>query len=60
VEGKTVRDATNRIGVETPEGFASNAPFVKSRTRGPTAKSFNINSGRLRHEPATVDPARWR
>src|ERR1700751_3263887 len=43
VAGKTVIDATNRIGVEAPEGFASNAEFVKSRAGGPTAKSFNIN-----------------
>ena len=26
-----------------PNGFPSNAEFVKSRTGGPTAKSFNIN-----------------
>ena len=43
VEGKTVIDATNRIGVDPPDGFASNAEFVKARTGGPTAKSFNIN-----------------
>ena len=43
LEGKTVIDATNLIGAEPPEGFASNAEFVKSRTNGPTAKSFNIN-----------------
>src|ERR1700748_680407 len=43
VEGKTVIDATNRIGVDAPDGFASNAEFVKSRTGGPTAKSFNVN-----------------
>ena len=30
-EGKTVIDATNRIGVGAPDGFASNAEFVKSR-----------------------------
>ncbi len=47
VEGKTVIDATNRIGVDSPEGFASNAEFVKSRTNGPTAKSFNINFASL-------------
>src|SRR6201993_3009356 len=46
-EGKTVIDATNRIGVGAPEGFASNAEFVKSRTGGPTAKSFNINFASL-------------
>src|SRR3954468_7111477 len=47
VEGKTMIDATNRIGVEPPEGFASNAEFVKSRTGGPTEKSFNINFASL-------------
>ena len=41
--GKTVIDATNLIGAEPPSGFASNAEFVKSRTNGPTAKSFNLN-----------------
>ena len=43
IEGKTVIDATNRVGVDPPSGFASNAEFVKSKTNGPTAKSFNIN-----------------
>jgi 8-hydroxy-5-deazaflavin:NADPH oxidoreductase len=43
IEGKTVIDATNLVGVDPPEGFSSNAEFVKSRTSGPTAKSFNIN-----------------
>src|SRR5919202_5867943 len=47
IEGKTVVDATNRIGVEPPEGFSSNAEYVKSRTGGPTAKSFNINFASL-------------
>ncbi len=51
-EGKTVIDATNLIGAEPPSGFASNAEFIKSKTGGPTAKSFNINFaalyGRLR------------
>jgi predicted dinucleotide-binding enzyme len=46
-QGKTVIDATNRFGVEPPNGFASNAEFVKSKTNGPTAKSFNINFARL-------------
>src|SRR5829696_84262 len=45
--GKTVVDATNRVGVEPPEGFSSNAEYVKSRTGGPTAKSFNINFASL-------------
>ncbi len=43
LEGKTVIDATNLIGAQPPDGFASNAQYVKSRTHGPTAKSFNIN-----------------
>src|SRR5947207_3357029 len=48
VEGKTVIDATNRYGgVVPPDGFASNAEFVKSRTGGPTAKSFNVNFASL-------------
>jgi 8-hydroxy-5-deazaflavin:NADPH oxidoreductase len=42
-EGKTVIDATNRFGSEPPDGFGSNAAFVKSKTNGPTAKSFNLN-----------------
>src|SRR4051794_9205092 len=48
IEGKTVIDATNRYGgVQPPDGFASNAEFVKSRTGGPTAKSFNVNFATL-------------
>jgi predicted dinucleotide-binding enzyme len=43
LEGKTTIDATNLVGTEPPEGFSSNAEYVKSRTGGPTAKSFNIN-----------------
>ena len=42
-DGRTVIDATNVIGAQPPEGFASNAEFVKSKTGGPTAKSFNLN-----------------
>jgi predicted dinucleotide-binding enzyme len=42
-EGKTVIDATNLVGAEPPSGFGSNAEFVKSKTKGPTAKSFNLN-----------------
>ena len=41
--GKTVIDATNLIGAEPPSGFASNAEFIKSKTNGPTVKSFNLN-----------------
>ena len=36
IEGKTVVDATNVIGAEPPDGFASNAEFVKSKANGPT------------------------
>jgi predicted dinucleotide-binding enzyme len=43
LDGKTVIDATNLIGAEPPDGFASNAEFIKSKTGGPTAKSFNLN-----------------
>jgi 8-hydroxy-5-deazaflavin:NADPH oxidoreductase len=47
IEGKTFIDATNRFGVDAPAGFGSNAEFVKSKTNGPTAKSFNINFASL-------------
>jgi len=47
IEGKTVIDSTNLIGDDPPDGFASNAEYVKSRTSGPTAKSFNINFARV-------------
>ena len=47
IGGKTVIDATNLIGEDPPAGFSSNAEFVKSRTNGPTAKSFNINFAAL-------------
>ncbi len=59
LEGKTVIDATNRYGVGAPEGFASNAEFVKSKTGGPTAKSFNINFASLydRLGDARVSPS---
>jgi len=46
-EGKTMIDATNLYNVTPPEGFASNAEFVKSKTNGPTAKSFNVNFASL-------------
>jgi 8-hydroxy-5-deazaflavin:NADPH oxidoreductase len=45
--GKTAIDATNVFGADRPSGFGSNAEFVKSRTNGPTAKSFNVNGARL-------------
>jgi predicted dinucleotide-binding enzyme len=57
LEGKTAIDATNLIGVEPPSGFSSNAEFVKSRTNGPTAKSFNVNFARLYDR---IDSARSR
>ena len=43
LQGKTAVDATNLFGADRPSGFQSNAEFVKSRTNGPTAKSFNVN-----------------
>lgn len=46
-DGKTVIDATNLIGAAPPDGFSSNAEFVKSKTNGLTAKSFNLNFARL-------------
>jgi predicted dinucleotide-binding enzyme len=45
--GKTAIDATNLFGAARPSGFNSNAEFVKSRTNGPTAKSFNTNFAAL-------------
>jgi 8-hydroxy-5-deazaflavin:NADPH oxidoreductase len=47
LERKTVIDATNLRGVDPPAGFSSNAEYVKSRTNGPTAKSFNTNFASL-------------
>lgn len=47
LDGKTTIDATNLIGALPPQGFRSNAEFVKSRTGGPTAKSFNVNFAAL-------------
>ena len=46
-DGKTVIDATNLFGAQPPGGFSSNAEFVKSKTNGPTAKSFNLNFAAL-------------
>ncbi len=57
LEGKTVIDATNLVRTGAPEGHASNAEYLKSRTNGPTAKSFNLNFaalyGRLAQARAT-------
>jgi predicted dinucleotide-binding enzyme len=47
LQGKTCLDATNLVDAEPPEGFPSNAEFVKSKTNGPTAKAFNLNYARL-------------
>jgi predicted dinucleotide-binding enzyme len=47
LDGKTVIDATNLVDTEPPSGFHSNAEFLKSKTNGPTAKSFNLNFARL-------------
>lgn len=47
LNGKTVIDATNRYGTNPPDGYPSNAEYVKSRTNGPTAKSFNLNIASL-------------
>jgi 8-hydroxy-5-deazaflavin:NADPH oxidoreductase len=47
LEGKTAIDATNLFGAARPSGFDSNAAFVKSKTNGPTAKSFNTNYAAL-------------
>ena len=47
LEGKTVIDATNVVRSSPSEGFASNAEYIKSRTRGATAKSFNVNFAAL-------------
>jgi predicted dinucleotide-binding enzyme len=47
LEGKTTIDATNLVGAEPPSGFHSNAEFLKSKTNGATAKSFNLNFARL-------------
>lgn len=47
IEGTIVIDATNLINAKPPGGFASNAEFVKSKAKGPTAKSFNINFASL-------------
>jgi 8-hydroxy-5-deazaflavin:NADPH oxidoreductase len=58
-DGKTVVDATNLVGVQPPDGFASNAEFIKSKTNGPTAKSFNLNFARLydRLDSASTRPS---
>jgi predicted dinucleotide-binding enzyme len=59
LEGKTTIDATNLVGTSPPQGFASNAEFVRAHTGGPTAKSFNINFAALfdRLDAATSTPS---
>lgn len=47
LEGKTVIDATNVVRSSPPDGYASNAEYIKAQTRGPTAKSFNVNFAAL-------------
>jgi predicted dinucleotide-binding enzyme len=56
LEGKTAIDATNLFGAERPAGFQSNAEFVKSKTNGPTAKSFNLNFARLYDRLGGAEP----
>jgi 8-hydroxy-5-deazaflavin:NADPH oxidoreductase len=54
VNGKITIDATNLVGAAPPDGFGSNAEFIKSRTGGPTAKSFNINFAAIYDQIATA------
>lgn len=56
IEGKTTIDATNLVGASPPAGFASNAEFAKSKTGGPTAKSFNINFAAIYDRIASASP----
>jgi predicted dinucleotide-binding enzyme len=56
-DGKTVIDTTNLVGAQPPDGFASNTEYVKSKTNGPTAKSFSLNFARLYDQ---IDSARSR
>jgi 8-hydroxy-5-deazaflavin:NADPH oxidoreductase len=56
LEGKTVIDATNLFGADPPSGFASNAEYVKSKTGGPTAKSFNTNYAALYDQVGDARP----
>jgi hypothetical protein len=44
MEGKTVIDATNLVGVDPPEGFSSNAEFVKSK---PTVRQRSLSTPTL-------------
>jgi len=60
LEGKTAIDATN-IMPSRHGDFPSYAEEVKSFTRGPVAKSFNMNFGRLFGEvrKQRVRPSNW-
>jgi predicted dinucleotide-binding enzyme len=51
IEGKPVIDATNAFG-DRNDDFPSLAEHVKSITRGPVAKAFNLNFARLYDEVA--------
>jgi 8-hydroxy-5-deazaflavin:NADPH oxidoreductase len=46
IRGLPVIDATNVIGIDRPEGFASLAEYVKALNGGPVAKAFNTNFSR--------------
>ena len=58
IETKTVIDATNLFRASPPDGYASNAEYIKSRTNGPTAKSFNVNFASLFEKIADAARAR--
>ena len=45
VDGKITIDATNLVGTTPPDGFGSNAEFVKSRTGGPQ-RSLSTSTSR--------------
>ena len=55
LEGKVVIDAMNAFAGRD-EGFASLSEQVKARTKGPVAKSFNVNFARAYDEVAKQDP----
>lgn len=54
---QVVIDATNLVGVQPPEGFASNAEFIKSETGAPTAKAFTTNFAALYERVADAGTA---
>ncbi|HYB26693.1 MAG TPA: hypothetical protein VEF89_08780 [Solirubrobacteraceae bacterium] len=55
IGGKIAIDATNLVASQPPGGFASNAEFIKSKTGGPTAKSFNLNFARIYDRIGTTE-----